>query len=216
MRRFDAVLFDCDGVLVDSEPAAFDLLLEDFARHGLDLPRKRIEQDFIGGTMRDVWARARAAGATLPDDWVEEFYERLYARLAEGTALIDGIVEVLDALDAAGMPYAVGSNGSDRKMQVTLGQHPEFMARFQGRLFSGQALGTPKPQPGLYLHAAAAVNTPPARCAVVEDSPTGCRAARAAGIACFGFAAHDDGARLAAEGATVFHRMTDLPGLLGL
>ncbi|MDE3123673.1 MAG: HAD-IA family hydrolase [Paracoccaceae bacterium] len=216
MRRFDAVLFDCDGVLVDSEPAAFDLLVDEFARHGLDLPRHRIEQDFVGGTMRDVWARARAAGATLPDDWVEAFYVRLYARLAEGTALVDGIVAVLDALDAAGMPYAVGSNGSDRKMQVTLGQHPAVMARFRGRLFSGQSLGTPKPHPGLYLHAAAAVNTPPARCAVVDDSPTGCRAARAAGIACFGFAAHDDGARLAAEGATVFHRMADLPGLLGL
>lgn len=211
-----AVIFDCDGVIVDSEPASFELLSDEFARHGLPLSIAEIERDFIGGTMRDVWVCARAQGATLPADWVASFYERLYARLADGTALVPGIAAVLDALDAAGIPYAVGSNGSERKMQVTLGQHPAILARFSGRLFSGQSLGRPKPAPDLYLHAAAALAAPPARCAVVDDSPTGCRAARAAGIACFGFAAHHDGGALAAEGAQVFHAMSELPGLLGL
>ncbi|MBI1217303.1 MAG: HAD-IA family hydrolase [Rhodobacteraceae bacterium] len=216
MRRFDAIILDCDGVLVDSEPIAFDLLADDLARHGLVLTHDRLEHDFLGGTMYDVFARARTQGATLPDGWVADFYERLYARLAEGTPLVPGVAGVLDALDAAGIPYAVGSNGSDRKMQVTLGQHPDILARLHGRLFSGQTLGTPKPAPDLYLHAAAALDTAPGRCAVIEDSPTGCRAARAAGMACFGFSASGDGARLAAVGATVFHRMADLPALLGL
>lgn len=216
MTRPAAVIFDCDGVLVDSEPAGFALLGEEFARYGLHLSDAELERDFVGATMQANWSRARELGADLPDDWVPAFYERLYRRLAEGTALIPGIAGVLDALDLAGIPYAVGSNGTERKMQVTLGQHPDILARLHGRLFSGQALGAPKPAPDLYLHTAAALATPPEHCAVIDDSPTGCRAARAAGMACFGFAPHRDGARLAAEGATVFHDMADLPGLIGL
>jgi HAD superfamily hydrolase (TIGR01509 family) len=211
-----AVIFDCDGVLVDSEPAAFDLLADDLARQGLTLPRDRMERDFLGGTIRGVWLKARALGATFPDDWVEDFYERLYARLAQGTALIPGIEAVLDRLDANHILYAVGSNGSDRKMEVTLGQHPAFRARFQSRLFSGQTLGTPKPAPDLFLHAARAMKVKPQNCAVIDDSPTGCLAARNAGMTCFGFAAHDDGQRLSAVGATVFHDMSELTALLRL
>jgi HAD superfamily hydrolase (TIGR01509 family) len=211
-----AVIFDCDGVLVDSEPAAFDLLAEDLAAHGLPLPRAEMERIFIGGTIAGVHVKARTLGAALPSGWVSKFYERLYARLAEGTPLVPGVLDLLDALDAAGIPYAVGSNGSDRKMQVTLGQHPGLLDRFQDRLFSGQTLGAPKPAPDLYLLAARALGQHPSDCAVFEDSPTGARAAAAAGIPCFGYAPHDDGAALAAEGATVFHAMAEVPRLLGL
>lgn len=211
-----AIIFDCDGVLVDSEPAAFDLLAKDLGRYGLMLPRAEMERIFIGGTIAGVHVKARALGAALPNDWVADFYDRLYARLAIGTPMVPGVTDVLDALDAAAIPYAVGSNGSDRKMQVTLGQHPGLLPRFQGRLFSGQTLGAPKPAPDLFLQAAQALGQPPAACAVIEDSPTGARAAAAAGIPCFGYAAHDDGALLSAEGATVFHSMADLPRLLGL
>jgi HAD superfamily hydrolase (TIGR01509 family) len=211
-----AILFDCDGVLVDSEPAAFDLLAEDLASHGLSLPRAEMERIFIGGTIAGVHIKARSLGARLPNGWVAEFYERLYARLAEGTPLVPGVLDLLDVLDAAGIPYAVGSNGTDRKMQVTLGQHPGLLDRFRGRLFSGQTLGAPKPAPDLYLQAARALGQAPADCAVIEDSPTGARAAAAAGIPCFGFAPHDDGAALTAEGATLFRAMADLPRLMGL
>jgi len=214
--RFDAVLFDCDGVLVDSEPMTFALLGEDLARFGLPLSPSEMEHMFIGGTITGVGQRAVEMGARLPEDWVADFYERLYARLALGTALVPGIEAVMDRLDAAGLPYAVGSNGTLRKMQVTLGQHPGLWARLEGRMFSGQDLGCPKPAPGLYLHAAAALGADPARCAVIEDSATGARAARAAGMACFGYAATGSGAVLAAEGATVFTSMQDLPALLGL
>lgn len=211
-----AVLFDCDGVLVDSEDIAFDLLMDEFASHGLTLPRARMEAEVLGLTMAGVAERARALGAALPQDWVPRFYDRLYARLELGTPLIPGIMEVLDRLDAAGIPYAVGSNGSDRKMEITLGQHPALWARLQGRMFSGQTLGTPKPAPGLWLHAARALGADPARCTVVEDSPTGARAARAAGMRCFAYAPHGDGAAMLREGALPFRAMGELPGLLGI
>ncbi len=211
-----AVIFDCDGVIVDSEGPTFVLLQQNFASHGLHVSLHDLETNFIGGTMADVEARARAQGAKLPPKWRDDFYEVLYAHLAQGIPLIPGILDVLDRLDARGIPYAVGSNGSDRKMQVTLGQYPGLIQRFQGRMFSGQTLGRPKPAPDLYLHAARSLGASPADCVVVEDSPTGARAALAAGIVCYGYAANGDGARLAAAGARVFHAMADLPGLLGL
>lgn len=215
-KRPEAVIFDCDGVIVDSEGMTFDLLVDEFAAHGLHMPVERIARDFIGGTMHDVAGRARAAGAALPPDWVETFYTRLYAHLATGTPLIPGVLRVLDALEAAGIPFAIGSNGSDQKMQVTLGQHPGLIERFRGHLYSGQTLGAPKPAPDLYLYAASRLGVSASACVVIEDSPTGARAARAAGIRCLGYAAHTPAEALQAVGAEPFARMSDLPELLGL
>ncbi len=211
-----AVLFDCDGVLVDSEPPTFAMLAEDFTRFGLSVTAAAVAERFSGGTIHDVAIRARALGADLPDGWAADFYERLFVRLAEGVPVIPGVEDVLDRLDAAGIVYAVGSNGVGRKMAITLGPYPRLWDRLKGRLYSGQELGMPKPLPGLWLHCAGSLGVDPADCVVVDDSPVGCQGARVAGIAAMGFAAHGDGARLAAEGATVFRRMEELPGLLGL
>jgi beta-phosphoglucomutase-like phosphatase (HAD superfamily) len=211
-----AVLLDCDGVLVDSEPPTFEMLAEDFTRFGLTVTAVAVAERFTGGTIHDVAARARGMGAELPAGWAADFYERLFARLAKGVPVIPGVEDVLDRLDAAGIPYAVGSNGIGRKMAITLGPHPRLWGRLRDRLFSGQELGMPKPQPGLWLHCAAFLGVDPADCVVVDDSPVGCRAARAAGIRAMGFAAHGDGAGLAAEGAEVFGQMADLPGMLGV
>ena len=216
MTRPAAVIFDCDGVLVDSEAVALAMIGDDLAKAGLPMALAEVERLFVGGTIAGAFATAREMGASLPDDWVPDFYRRLYAVLAAGTPLIAGVEGVLDALDRAGIPFGVGSNGSQEKMQITLGQHPAVMARLQGRLFSGQDLGMLKPDPGLYLAVARALNADPAHCVVIEDSVTGCIAARRAGMRCMGYAPHGDGAALAAEGAQVFHAMADLPGLLGL
>lgn len=211
-----AVLFDCDGVVVDSEPATFTLLAEDLAARGLTLDRAEMERLFLGGTIEKVARIAREMGADMPPGWTADFYEALHARLAEGTPLIPGVLAVFDALDAAGIPYAIGSNGSLRKMRVTLGQHPALQARLEGRIFSGLDLGMLKPAPDLYLHAAKALDADPAACVVIEDSPTGARAAQTAGMACFGYAPHGPTEALAAEGARPFTAMADLPALLGL
>ena len=210
-----AVLFDCDGVIVDSEVIAFEMIGADLSAHGLDLSHDQLAGLFLGGTMRGVFVTALERGADLPPNWVATFYEKLYARLAEGTPLIAGVEALLDRLDAAGIATAIGSNGALRKMEITLGQHPQVLRRFRGRMFSGQELGQPKPAPDIYLHAAAALGVAAADCVVVEDSPNGARAARAAGMRCFGYAPNGNPA-LAAEGAELFKAMSDLPALIGL
>ncbi len=208
-----AVIFDCDGVVVDSEPMLFSLLQQDLARHGLPLDHRGMQQELLGLTLQALREKANAMGARLPGDWCDDFYARLYRVLAEGTPLVPGIPDVLDALDRAGVPCAIGSNGSLEKMQITLGQHG-LIPRFFG-LYSGQALGKPKPAPDLYLHVAAEMGVDATAAVVVEDSATGARAARLAGMRCLGYVPHGDPG-LAAEGAELFTSMVDLPGILGL
>ncbi|WP_347312364.1 HAD family hydrolase [Defluviimonas sp. SAOS-178_SWC] len=211
-----AVLFDCDGVLVDSEPITDRVIAANLARHGLTLPVHEIGTMFLGGTIAGLGEEARRMGATLPETWVDDIYAELFVVLAEGTPLIPGVPALLDALDGAGIPYAVGSNGPHAKMAVTLGQHPEIHARFVGRIFSRHDVDRPKPAPDLYLHAAKALGAAPESCVVVEDSPTGARAAQAAGMRCYGYAPSGDVARLTAVGARPFRHMDELPTLLGL
>lgn len=212
--RSAAVIFDCDGVVVDSEPLAFDLLGRDLAEHGLALDHAALEANLLGLTIKHVRLRAIQMGADLAEDWVDRFYTKLYAALAQGVPLMPGLLAVLDRLDAAGIPYAMGSNGSLRKMEITLGQHPGLRARFQG-IWSGQDMARPKPFPDLYLHVATQMGAVPSACVVVEDSPTGARAARAAGMRCLGLSAAPNPA-LEAEGALWIAHLADLPGHLGL
>jgi HAD superfamily hydrolase (TIGR01509 family) len=209
-----AVIFDCDGVVVDSEPILFDMLAQDLARYGLPLQVETLHLRFLGFTLQGLREKANAAGASLPADWCENFYARLYAKLKLGVPLVPGILNVLEALDKHNIPFAMGSNGSAEKMQITLGQHG-LIPRFQG-LFSGQTLGKPKPAPDLYLHAAKALNTAAAECIVIEDSATGAQAARAAGMRCMGYAPHGNASALRDAGAIIFNDMNDLPRLLGL
>jgi HAD superfamily hydrolase (TIGR01509 family) len=218
MTQPQAVLFDCDGVIVDSEGPTFALFLHDLARYGLPMSMETFEANFVGGTVEMVATRARAAGARLPEGWVGDFYDRMYAMLAAGVPLVAGVVDVLDRLDRAGVPFAMGSNGSLEKMEITLGQHG-LAHRFRAVL-SGQAIGSPKPAPDVYLMAAQACGARPEACIVIEDSANGAQAALAAGIPCLGYAEHGPDTptarALAALGVPLFHRMADLPGLLGI
>ena len=216
MTRTDAVLFDCDGVVVDSEGPTFALFLQDLAAYGLPLSLEEFEANFLGGTVELVGQRAREAGARLPEGWVADFYQRMYAMLAAGVPLVPGVTGVLDRLDREGIPYAMGSNGSLEKMQITLGQHG-IEGRFRAVL-SGQGMGAPKPAPDVYLAAARACGAAPEGCVVIEDSAQGARAGLAAGMRVLGFAAQGTASAqsLAALGVPLFHPMEALPQLLGL
>jgi HAD superfamily hydrolase (TIGR01509 family) len=213
--RPDLVIFDCDGVLVDSEPATLELVLADLATRGLPLSEAEADRLFTGGTMAANAETARRHGADLPDSWVEEIYDRMYARLAEGVPVIEGVARLLDRLDAAGIPYCVGSNGAERKMRITL-TPSGLWQRFEGRMYSAHTHGTAKPDPGLFLLAARAHGADPARTVVIDDSPAGVRAGIAAGMPTLGFAARTPAQRLAELGATVIHSMEEAAAHLGL
>lgn len=214
--RISAVIFDCDGVIVDSEEIAFSLLGQDLVHYGLHRGRAELEAMFLGGTAQGIFEKCRSLGAALPDDWVQDFYARLYVELGKHTPLVPGIMMVLAALDARAIPFAIGSNGSARKMEITLGQHPGLIERFNGHIYSAQMLGKPKPAPDLYLHAAKALGVAPQACVVIEDSANGARAAGAAGMRCMGYAPHGLSEALRAEGAEIFQDMKDLPRILRL
>jgi len=213
--RSGLVIFDCDGVLVDSEPITNRIIADELTRHGLPTSVEESAGLYVGGTLAGICREARARGASLPDDWVEKTYDRYCETLAREVELIDGIAAVLDRLEAAGQPYCVASNGPRRKMDVTLGRCG-LAGRLGERVFSAHEVGSAKPAPGLFLHAAAAMGVRPADCVVVGDSPNDVLAARAAGMRCLGYCRDTPPARLAALGAETFDDMATLPALLGL
>ncbi len=209
------VIFDCDGVLVDSEPVTIGKLAANLTRHGFPLTAQECGDMFIGGTIAGVADIVRSKGIALPETWVADIYSEIYAELRKGTPIIPGVKDVLDQLDAVGIPYCVASNGSDEKMDITLTQ-TGLAARFENRRFSAHRLKVAKPDPRLFLTAVEAFDLAPVDCVVIEDSATGAKGAARAGIRCFGYAPEGDGAKLTAEGATLFRDMGDLPNLLSL
>lgn len=213
MNRPDKVLFDCDGVLVDSEPTTNRVLRDDLARRGLDLPQSRIEALFVGGTMQGVMDQSRSMGARLPDDWLDYIYAEIFTALEIECVPVAGIETVLDALDGAGIPYAVASNGPVAKMDVTL-RCTGLWSRFSGHVYSAHDCAATKPAPDVYLKAAGEVA--PERCVVVEDTATGALAGQAAGMAVYGFARGGPREKLAPHCAAMFDDMAALRGLLGL
>jgi len=213
--RPELVIFDCDGVLVDSEVVSNQVMVNNLARYGLSLTLEECMDRFVGNTMMAVKTNAQNLGAQLPPDWIDEVYEETYARLKQGVPVIEGIAEILDTLDRAGIAYCVASNGSEEKMAITLG-HTGLLTRFENAMFSAHSLGTAKPDPQMFLHAAKTFNATPGSCIVIEDSPSGVTAARRANMKCLGYAAHNDGRKLAQEGAEVFHDMSKLIEILGI
>ena len=209
------VIFDCDGVVVDSEPLTLQLIRDDLASRGLPLDLSKVTDLFVGGTIAGAGAQARAMGADISADWADLIYDKVFAALARSVEPIPSIGAVLDRLDHQGIPYAIGSNGPHRKMEITLARCG-LSARFAGRTYSREDVAAPKPAPDVYLLAASQAGVAPQDCVVIEDSATGAQAAIAAGMAVFGFARETPRAKF--EGLTEFlyDDMAQLPALLGL
>jgi HAD superfamily hydrolase (TIGR01509 family) len=205
------VIFDCDGVLVDSDRISLRIQAEWISDLGLEMSYEDCVRDFLGlgrpGTLRILGERL---GRPVPAGWVDGLDRAVREAFERELRPIPGIVEALDKIE---LPTCVASSGSQEKMRFTLGL-TGLWDRFAGRIYSADEVDRGKPAPDLFLHAASSMGTPPERCVVVEDSPFGVIAARAAGMSALGYAADGDGERLADEGARTFASMAELPGLL--
>ena len=213
--RTGLVIFDCDGVLIDSEPIANRVFMEQLRSAGLDLSLDEVMGTFVGKT-RDgcIALAAEMLGRPLPEDFGATWDAALYAALEREVKPVAGIPELLGSL---ALPYCVASNGERERMSLAL-RAAGLMPLVAGRLFTASEVEHPKPAPDLFLHAAKSMGMEPARCAVIEDTPTGVRAGVAAGMKVFGYAAaaHANEAAMRAEGATIFRDMDELPALLGM
>ena len=217
MGRLDLVIFDCDGVLVDSERLIVKVEAQICKERGWALTDDDIIREFVG--LSDLAMRTRLSelvGEELDEGWDAEYTDRYRNALALHLEVVTGVVAAIDAIEHAGIATCVASSGSHQKMALTLGK-TGLLRRFEGRIFSATdpEVERGKPAPDLFLHAAARMGIEPGRCAVVEDSPFGIVGALDAGMVPFGFAgglipAH----RLAFDGVTVFDAMSELPALL--
>jgi HAD superfamily hydrolase (TIGR01509 family) len=206
-----AVIFDCDGVLVDTELISNTVLAGLLTQAGLATTFEDCMRDYRGRSMPSVLALAAARhGAPLPADISERYYAEVEVVFAHELQPVPGI---LDALDRIALPSCVASSGPHHKMAVTL-RRTGLWERFEGRIFSATEVRHGKPAPDLFLHAARAMGFDPASTAVVEDSVPGVEAACAAGMRALAFARDTDAGELAAAGGEPFADMAELPGLL--
>lgn len=213
MSALRLVIFDCDGVLVDSERISNAIFCELLNGLGMQLTLEDMFERFVGLSVNQCEALIeRISGKPPPAHLILEWRTRTEAAFATQVTLMPGVMDVLAALRT---PYCVASNGPHSKMRVTLGA-TGLLPRFEGRMFSAVDVPHPKPSPDVFLHAANKMGvTNAASCAVIEDTPAGVRAGIAAGMRTFGFAAHTPERRLREAGAhAIFHRMSDLPRLL--
>lgn len=208
------VIFDCDGVLVDSERITHRVVVDMLAEHGVDLPFEEAVDRFIGMSMANGLVQLKALlGGELPPDFLTQMGRRTRDAFRAGLTPVAGVEAVLDALDGR-RPYCVASNGNLKKVDFTLG-HTGLAPRFAGRIFTADDVAHPKPAPDLFLLAARTLGAEPGRTTVVEDTPTGVTAAKAAGMRAIGFAAMTPAGRLRNAGAdAIAHDMATVAALL--
>ncbi|KPC62051.1 HAD family hydrolase [Streptomyces chattanoogensis] len=214
--RYDLVIFDNDGVLVDSEPLSNTILAGYLTELGHPTSYEDSIRDYMGAAMHRVHELVlERTGQRLPPEFDDVFHDRVFAAFERELQPVSGVTETLAKLAADGVPYCVGSSGSHERIRV--GHRKTGLDRWftAGRIFSSQDVGRGKPAPDLFLHAAQEMGVAAERCAVIEDSPLGVQAAVAAGMDVYGFTAMTGAEKLLEAGATeLFGEMAELPGLL--
>lgn len=204
------VIFDSDGVLVDSEPIALELQMELIPPVGWPISRGEALDEHLGRSFQHMLDNIAAhAGRPLPAEWPARWRAAEAAALAE-VPPVSGVIATIDALEAAGAATCVASSGPFEKLRVTLGS-TGLWDRFDGRISSGTEVSHGKPAPDLFLLAAERAGFDPSHCVVIEDSPSGVAGARAAGMAVVGYAGGLTPAARLADADRVVADMADVP-----
>lgn len=202
----DLVIFDCDGVLVDSEPLSNDVMAEHISRLGWPMRGTESIQRFKGHTMAQVHsAIERHLGRSIDPVWRELFHRDQEDRMRTDLQAVAGVKALIARVQAAELKCCVASQGRHEKMTISLGA-TGLLDTFQNRIYSAVDVLNPKPAPDLFLHAAQRMGVAPERCVVIEDSQTGVAGALAAGMSVIGYEAEESG-ELARNGVTVVRTM---------
>jgi HAD superfamily hydrolase (TIGR01509 family) len=209
------VIFDCDGVLVDSERLTVAVEARMLTEMGWPITVDEVIRKFVGGSSDAMLAEIEQhLGPELTAEFDRRSSEEITAAFHAELTPIDGVRDLVEALHHREVPTCVASSGSHRKMELTLGI-TGLRPLFEGRIYSGSEVERGKPWPDLFLHAATSMGHDPTACVVIEDSINGARAAIAAGMTCYGFAGGlSRRTDLAATGAVLFETMSELRQLL--
>ena len=212
------VIFDCDGVLIDSETVAARVTAAAIARLGWVMPVAECQARFLGMSLSDMCAAIAAAlGTDLPAGWESDLAAALAGALRREAVAMPGAAVTLQAIAALGLDWRIASNSGVGELAAKFAC-VGFSAVVAGRVHSAETViaqgGRGKPAPDLFLDAARSAGVAPAQCLVVEDSLPGVRGALAAGMECLGYCPGSDGAALRAAGAMALHDLADLPRLL--
>jgi len=209
--KYKCIIFDCDGVLVDSESISNQVIVDLANTQGANIDLDYAIKHYAGTSLRFVKDDIeRIIGKKLPSNFDQEYRRISYLKFQTEIQPVQGIRKVLEALTT---PFCVASNGPLAKMELNL-QVAELYEYFRGNLFSAYEIGKWKPDPALFLHAADVMGFYPKECVVVEDSMSGIKAAKAGGFDVFGFAHNQNKEAFLKEGATVFSEMKELLSLL--
>jgi HAD superfamily hydrolase (TIGR01509 family) len=213
-EKLRLVIFDCDGVLVDSEGPSNRLVAAEVTALGWPMTTEESCALFVGRRLSDIPPIIEAKlGHAVPPGWVGKLRDKLIHLLGTELSAMPGAHDALRATTALGLPYRIASNSSHEEMAVKF-ERVAMVDLVEGRMHSARDVPAGKPAPDVFLHAAKAAGVPPSACLVVEDSVPGAQAARAAGMACVGLAPHGDDPALREAGAVLIRSLDELPAIL--
>jgi len=207
------IIFDCDGVLVDTEKIGNGILLEMAAEHGFEMKIEDAYRDFNGRNLKECFQHIETAiDKKLPDNFETAYRERSFEAFRTQVKPMEGVVEFIDQLKIS---YCVASSGPVDKIRLNL-KVSGLLDKFEGKIFSSYQIKSWKPEPGIFLHAAKEMGFDVKDCIVVEDSKAGVKAGINGGFKVYGFANGYNNEDLKNEGAILFHSFEELSGLLGI
>lgn len=211
MSKYKCIIFDCDGVLVDSEPIAGQVLVDMANEYGANIDLNYALKNFKGASMQQCYDQiAHLATQRLPDDFMPNFRERSFESFKNNIRPVDGVTQLVKNLD---MPFCVASSGPENKIRLNL-QLTGLLPYFENHIFSCYTLKKWKPDPAVFLWAAETMGFDPKECLVIEDSISGVNAAKNGGFDVFGFTAHDYHNELEGNATLTFNKMSQLLQLI--
>ncbi len=207
------IIFDCDGVLVDTEKIGNEILLSMAAEHGFKMKIEDAYSNFNGRNLKECFLHVEnSIGKKLPDNFETEYRERSFEAFRTQVKPMEGIVSFIDKLK---IPYCVASSGPVEKIRLNL-EVAGLLNKFEGKIFSSYQIKSWKPEPGIFLFAAKEMGFEVKDCIVIEDSKAGVMAGKSGGFKVYGFANGHNNEDLENEGAILFHTYEELKGLLGI